>query len=354
MIAGKQYTNLCEIAQIMMGQSPSSNTYNESEGLPFFQGNADFGKVHPRVRMYCSAPIRIAEADDILISVRAPIGAINIADRECCIGRGLASIRGGKGIDRQFLFYCLIASKDKLVAQGTGSTFKAINKDVLANLKVPSILLQEQKRIVSELDLLTSIIDKQNAQLKELDILAKSIFYDMFGNPDTNEKGWAISTIGETCTITCGQDYKSVEDANGAYPIYGTGGIMGKAKQYRCPKESVIIGRKGNINSPIYVPVDFWNVDTAFGVTPHQNVLNPIYFYYFCIDYDFTKHDVSVTIPSLRRTDVLKIKLPVPPIHLQQSFAERIAAIKMQKEAINRSITDSQKLFDYTMDKYFG
>ena len=80
------YKKLGEVVTITMGQSPSSDTYNESEGLPFFQGNADFGKEHPNVRLFCNAPIRIADIDDVLISVRAPIGAINIADRKCCIG----------------------------------------------------------------------------------------------------------------------------------------------------------------------------------------------------------------------------------------------------------------------------
>ena len=123
--------------------------------------------------------------------------------------------------------------------------------------------------------------------------------------------GWEIKKLGEICDIICGQDYKAVKDDNGQYPIYGTGGIMGYASQYRCPANSVIIGRKGNINNPLYVECDFWNVDTAFGVVPNRNILIPKYFYLFCKSYDFTKHDVAVTIPSLRRTDIIKIEVPV-------------------------------------------
>jgi len=233
-------------------------------------------------------------------------------------------------------------------------TLPSLRRSDIVKIQVPVPSLEEQERIVAELDLLTGIIDKQKAQLKDLDALAQSIFYDMFGNPDTNEKEWDIKTIGDTCSITCGQDYKNVQDENGKYPIFGTGGLMGHANQYRCPKDSIIIGRKGNINNPIYVAEPFWNVDTAFGVTPNNTILNSLFFYYFCLNYDFTKHDVSVTIPSLRRTDVLKIKVPIPPIALQKVFSNKISSIEQQKESINCSISETQKLFDYTMDKYFG
>lgn len=147
---------------------------------------------------------------------------------------------------------------------------------------------------------------------------------------------------------------RPVIPANGPYPIYGTGGVMGYASQYRCPANSIIIGRKGSINNPLFVEEPFWNVDTAFGMVPNPHFLTPKYFFYFCRNYDFTQHDVAVTIPSLRRIDLVKIQVPVPPLALQQSFAEKIQSIEKQKETIRASIADTQKLLDYTMDKYFG
>ena len=80
------------------------------------------------------------------------------------------------------------------------------------------------------------------------------------------KQGWEIKKLGEVCEVICGQDYKAVKDDNGKYPIYGTGGVMGYASQYRCPSNSVIIGRKGSINNPLFVETEFWNVDTAFGL----------------------------------------------------------------------------------------
>ena len=250
-------------------------------------------------------------------------------------------------LNARFLLYYL--QWYKVPSLGYSRHYKLLKE---INLPIPP--LAEQERIVAELDLLSSIIEKKKAQLKELDQLAQSIFYDMFGDPITNEKGWEVKTIGDTCNITCGQDYKSVKDDNGQYPIYGTGGIMGWANQYRCPKHSVIIGRKGNINNPILVDVDFWNVDTAFGITPKNEELKVVYFFFFCKEYDFTKHDVSVTIPSLRRIDVLKIKLPLPPLPLQQEFADKVEAIERQKSLIQQSIDEVQTLFDSRMDYWFG
>ena len=163
------------------------------------------------------------------------------------------------------------------------------------------------------------------------------------------KEGWEIKKLGEVCDIICGQDYKSVKDDNGKYPIYGTGGIMGYASQYRCPANSVIIGRKGNINSPIYVETEFWNVDTAFGVVPKADLINPKFFYLFCKDYDFTKHDVSVTIPSLRRTDILKIDVPVPPIAEQEKIVAELdclsGIIEKKKQQLKEYDALAQSIF---------
>ncbi len=158
-----------------------------------------------------------------------------------------------------------------------------------------------------------------------------------------------FKSIGQVCDIICGQDYKSVQDNDGAYPVYGTGGIICYASQYRCPANSVIIGRKGTINSPIFVEEPFWNVDTAFGMVPKQNELIPKYFFYFCKFYDFTKHDVSVTIPSLRRTDILKIQLPVPPLPEQKRIVAELdlltGIIDKQKAQLGELDTLAQSIF---------
>lgn len=167
-----------------------------------------------------------------------------------------------------------------------------------------------------------------------------------------SKHGWTYKKLGEVCDIICGQDYKKVESPNGKYPIYGTGGIMGFANQFRCPAYSVIIGRKGSINNPLYVEEDFWNVDTAFGIVPSKANLISKYFFYFCKSYDFTKHNVAVTIPSLRRIDLLKIPIPVPPMAEQERIVAELDLlsdiIEKKKEQLKAYDQLAQSIF-YSM-----
>ena len=351
---GWEIKKLGEVCSITMGQSPSSDTYNDSEGLPFFQGNADFGKIHPSIRVYCNAPIRIADVDDILISVRAPIGAINIADCKCCIGRGLASIRNNAEVANEYIYHALIANKEKLIAQGTGSTFKSIGKEALKELSIPVPPREEQERIVAELDCLSGIIERKREQLRELDALAQSIFYQMFGDPITNEKGWEVKKWKDMLTIVNGKNQKTVENLVGAYPIYGSGGIMGYADKYLCPKNTIIIGRKGNINKPIFVKEPFWNVDTAFGLIADNIHIAPSYLFFYCRIFNFEQLNKAVTIPSLTKSDLLELNTPCPPLVLQQEFAERIDRIEQQRKLISQSIKETEELFNSRMDYYFN
>lgn len=120
-----------------------------------------------------------------------------------------------------------------------------------------------------------------------------------------------------------GRNQKKVISENGKYPIYGSGGIMGYASDFICPEGTTIIGRKGSINNPIYVDSPFWNVDTAFGLVP-KKVLDSKYLYYFCLKYDFLKHNKTVTIPSLTKSDLLEIKIDLPPLTTQKAIAEKL------------------------------
>lgn len=167
-------------------------------------------------------------------------------------------------------------------------------------------------------------------------------------------QGWESKKLGDVCNIICGQDYKSVQDDNGKYPIYGTGGIMGYASQYRCPAHTIIIGRKGSINNPIYVETEFWNVDTAFGVVPNKQYILPKFFYLFCKDYDFTRHDVSVTIPSLRRTDILNIDVPVPPIAEQEKIVAELDCLSSIIEKKKQQLKELDNLAQSIFYEMFG
>lgn len=158
---GWKLVKLKDIAHINMGQSPPSNTYNYNKiGLPFFQGKTEFGKIYPTVVKYCSKPIKVAKKNDILISVRAPIGATNVATEECCIGRGLASINTFEIIPHLYVMWYLRLNENKIMEFGTGSIFKAISKDTLENINIPVSTVKEAERIVFKIEELFSKLDE--------------------------------------------------------------------------------------------------------------------------------------------------------------------------------------------------
>ena len=132
--------------------------------------------------------------------------------------------------------------------------------------------------------------------------------------------------------IVSGKNQKAVENPNGKYPIYGSGGLMGYADDYLCKAGTTIVGRKGTINRPIFVPEPFWNIDTAFGVVPGKE-LDPKYLYYFCVHFNFMPLDKSTGRPSLAKSDLLKIEMPVPPLPEQERIVARIEELFSQLDA---------------------
>lgn len=292
---------------------------------------------------------------EILISWSASLGVYEWKGTSALLNQHIFKVQFDKiEINKFFFKYQVDRQIEEMLQHIHGATMKHITKKNFDNIRflVPPPPIQEQ--IVKELDALSDIITKKKEQFAELDKLAQATFYDMFGDPVENEKEWNNKLWSEVLTIYNGKNQKKVENKNGEYPICGSGGIMGYADAYICPENTVIIGRKGNINKPIFMRKKFWNVDTAFGLVANYNELNPNFLFYFCLNYNFEKHNKAVTIPSLTKTDLLKIAMPCPPLSLQNQFAEKIETIDQKKALINQSLTDAQLLFDYTMDKYFN
>lgn len=162
-------------------------------------------------------------------------------------------------------------------------------------------------------------------------------------------EGWEYKRWADVLTIINGKNQKAVESPNGQYPIYGSGGIMGYALDWLCPENCVIIGRKGNINKPLFVESKFWNVDTAFGLSANQECLIPKYLFYFCLDYNFERHNRAVTIPSLTKIDLLKVKMLVPPKPTQLSIVSELdklnELIQIKKEQLKDYDALAQSIF---------
>ena len=215
-----KYVMLKDVCTINMGQSPDSNSYNDNgEGVPFFQGNADFGERYPVTRKWCSAPTKMAVPEDILISVRAPIGAMNYAKEECCIGRGLAALTLDKTkVSPEFIFWLLKGKNAELNSKGTGSTFKAIGKKVLEETKVPYIPLERQLEHSEILEKIYAVIQHRKSELQMLDRLIKARFVEMFGDPRSNPYGFSKKMLSDTCKVVTGNTpSRSVDEYYGDY-----------------------------------------------------------------------------------------------------------------------------------------
>lgn len=170
--SGWEVKPLSKIAVLTMGQSPAGTTYNETgEGLPFYQGRTDFGFRFPKKRIYCSAPTRIAQKGDILISVRAPVGDLNMANETCCIGRGVASIRSNISKD-SFLYYATLSAQTQFDVFNTeGTVFGSINRKDLSSFSILTPieqLVKEFNNIIGNFDLKIEENLKQIQTLTEL------------------------------------------------------------------------------------------------------------------------------------------------------------------------------------------
>ena len=158
----------------------------------------------------------------------------------------------------------------------------------------------------------------------------------------------------EVLDIINGRNQKQVENPKGKYPIYGSGGVMGYADDYICGANTVIIGRKGSINNPIYVDEPFWNVDTAFGLVAHKEVLLPKYLYYFCVNFNFEKLNTTVTIPSLTKANLLQIEIAVPSIEKQNEIVAVLDQVSALIALRHRQLKEIDDLVKSRFIEMFG
>ena len=254
----------------------------------------------------------------------------------------------------------------------TGTTRKRISRKNLESVSIPLLPVDEQNKIVAELDLLTEIIDKQKQQLKELDTLAQSIFYDMFGSPDANEKEWIMKSLAEIGTIVSGSTPSTSDESNwdgdvnwvtpaelGVQLFYGETRrkITSKAAKSLTimPIGTLLMSSRAPIGKLAITSVPMC-CNQGFKNIVCGNNVNNIYLYY-CLMLNINSIKAmgrGATFKEVSKQAVSSFEIMLPPMNLQELFAQKILSIESQKKSINRSIAESQKLFDYTMDKYFG
>ena len=197
------------------------------------------------------------------------------------------------------------------------------------------------------------LIESKEKEIDYLDALIKSRFIELFMDGDKDK--YPLSDWETVVTIKHGKDYKKNLVESDGYPVYGSGGFMGVyADNYLVNEEATIIGRKGTIDKPIFVNEKFWNVDTAFGIEVDKKILNPIFFFIRSTLYDLKSFSTSTTLPSMTKDTLHKIKIGIPPLELQNAFANFVEQIDKSKFVVQQQIKALQELLDRKMDEYFG
>ncbi|MBI2471003.1 MAG: restriction endonuclease subunit S [Planctomycetes bacterium] len=386
---GWERVALDDVAEIIMGQSPSSETYNsEGIGLPFFQGKAEFTELHPVVEKWCSVPNKIAETEDVLISVRAPVGATNIANQKCCIGRGLAAVRYRHS--HKFFFYFLRLIEKTLDEQGTGTTFRAISGDVIRNTEISLPPLPEQRRIVAKIEELFSDLDKGVESLKtaqqQLKVYRQAVLKWAFeGRLVTPEKELEKCRLGEYSELI----------TKGASPRWQGYNYVDDESQLLFVTSENVRENYLDISEPKFLSLDFNNIQkrsilkngdvlfnlvgasigraAVFNLNRMANINQAVavirlkgsvsnkYLSYFLnsevAKQKYLEKIVDVARANVSLTDVANIEIPLPSLvgqhRIVSEIEDRLSVCDKLEESISQSLQQADALRQSILKKAF-
>ena len=375
---GWEYKKLGEVCDITMGQSPDGNSINETNGVEFHQGKTCFGERFLGVSpLYSNAPTKLAEAHSVLLCVRAPVGYPNITDRKICIGRGLCALYAKREIDNTFLYYSLLGKQSYFEKNATGSTFKAISSKTVSNTTLSIPPKFTQLAIVSELDKINELIRLKKEQLKDFDNLAQSLFYEMFGDPMENEKGWEVKKLGDISSIGTGstpnrknKDFykngtypwvKSTEVCN--LPIYSVEEYITEEalKNSNCtlyPPNTILMAMygQGKTRGQIgLLKIEACTNQAVAAIMPTKEVVDEIFLsQHLMLMYEHIRNMArGGNQANLNLSIVKSIQIFLPPLSLQHLFAQRIEQIEREKSEVQKSIQDLETLLASRMQYWF-
>lgn len=332
---------LGDIANLNMGQSPKSEFYNQDEiGLPFLQGNRTFGLKYPYFDTYCSEPKKIANSGDILFSVRAPVGDINIANTEICIGRGLSAISAKNG-NNDFLYFLLHYLKNEIINNESGSVFGSINRTDLRNIKVQYPLLEEQKVIAEILSSLDDKIDLLHRQNKTLEELAQTLFRQWFIEEAKDE--WEEVTVGDlvktnVSTLKKDTTLQTIQYLDTSSLTEGKIDTFQQLDLVNAPSRAKRIVKHNDVlistvrpNQRHYGiiknPTEDIIVSTGYCVISCEKI-NPHFIYILLTTDDMTEYLHSIaegstsTYPSLKPSDIEAVEFLLPPEDKLKKFSD--------------------------------
>lgn len=383
---GWTYKKFFEVFDLQMGKTPSrdnplywkgQNTWVSISDLQHKYIDSSKEKITDMA--VSESNIKIVRKGTVIMSFKLSVGRCAIATKDLFTNEAIMSftpIEEGV-VSPDYIYYYLKGYK--WIGANKAVMGMTLNKRSISTNVFAYPPLSEQQRIVSELDLLSGIIEKKKAQLKEYDALAQSIFYDMFGDPVTNEKGWEVKKLGEVCgKITDGTHNSPINTEKGDY-LYITAknikrdGIIldnityvsadvHKSIYERCnPQYGDILYIKDGITTGIAtintLKEEFSLLSSVALLRPKECLINYYLKSVLNMPSQYTNIRESMGGAAITRLTIAKInviKIPLPPLSLQQSFASKIEAIERQKSLIQQSITEAETLFNSRMDYWFN
>ena len=380
---GWERKKIKEVADVIGGSTPKTNVEEYWGGNNYWVTPAELDGskyIEKTVRCITSNAVdktnlTLMPSGTVLLSSRAPIGKVCITKAPMYCNQGFKNLICKKLLYNEFAYYFLKHNVDYLQSLGTGATFKEISKKVVENVTIPVPPLSEQQHIVEELDLLSSIIEKKKAQLNELDNLAQSLFYEMFGDPITNEKGWEVKKLGKLCITSSGgtpskthKEYyeggnipwlRSGEVAQGF--IYNTEiciteeGLNNSSAKY-FPTNTVVVAMYGATVGQVGIIKNRMTTNQAIcGIFPNE-LFVPTFLMFFLKGMKpvYLKDAAGGAQPNISQGVIKNTLVPIVSIDLQQQFVERVETIEHQKELTKQSIKEVETLFNSRMDYYFN
>lgn len=375
---GWEITRLDKISEIIMGQSPPSKSYNkEGKGLPFFQGKAEFGAISPTAVKYCTEPTKIAKPNDILLTVRAPVGPTNLANIECCIGRGLAAIRSNKEkIDYRYLYYYFKGIENELSKEGQGSTFTAISGKEVRAIQIPVPPLPNQRKIIFKLDAFFEHYDKlmkeHNLEQSRAGKIMQIAISKLMPNPEEElPEGWNAIELEKIANFRRGpfgsaikknmfvkEGYKVYEQKNVIYNDFESGNYFinqekfDELESFKVEVGDILISCSGTVGKIAIVPekVKKGVINQALlKITPDSKKVERVYLKHFFESNNFQSMFIDNTrgsaMSNVSSTAVLKkIKVPLPPINEQKKLIMRLELTLGQTREINEELTRKKRL----------
>ena len=308
-----------ELAKVIMGQSPpGSLVIRRKQGLPFLQGNAQFGPRFPRATLQCDEAPRRSARGDSLISVRAPVGEINRSDCAYGIGRGLAAVTFD-GIDPDFGHYALVERSRDLHRVSQGTTFSAIDRSDLEDLRMPVPPLEEQRRIAEVLDSIDETIQATERVIAKHQAIRAGLAADLLSMTSKRTE-WRQARVGSLVGLAYGSALGKEDRAGQGFPVFGSNGVIGHHDTPLVSGPGIIVGRKGSIGALHWSDDDFWPIDTTYWVRPRVE-LDLRWLAEALKTCGLETLDSSTGVPGLNRNDAYECLVTFPPLEEQRRIA---------------------------------